>query len=1632
MKTLNLALIFCLFIIGIYGANIQWNNTFTVGDWSTGSNWVGNQVPGSGDVATLAASVTVSVSQNVNVDQLVTAGNSKITVINNSTFNINNNVTQSGAFTIQTEAGSSFNSVNYFIFDGSALNCFNFGSITFVPRVNAAVVAGTLSNSATGNNVVFSGNKPIIIDQNFNVPSGFVFANSAQTFTSTGNGAAVIFSSSTSVSNAGWTFVNDGDVISPVQVQFLGGATLGGNIIASNTSVVRARPTVTFAGSFTLTQNVNLNVVPTFGAGIVAFNGAGLTATFNILSQVSIGSSNIQGDAILLFQNQLPDSAPTTVSFTSPVSVDSPGFNFTGNWIFSGSDVTFTTARNLNFNLTLSNNLIFAKPSSFAANALLSNNGGSVTFTDAFSSSNQYTFNGFNPTLACTVANNKQFSITGSSLNFINGLTVNGCTISSSATLTITGSLATVNGNTTLPATNVVINGTAFTFSSPSTPSNSLYSITLLSTLTVPLNTTYTASAVEVILPSSGVLNLGDNAVLANAADGLFSLNGGITFSSGNTINSLTAFPSGNSAITTTARVTWNGNILLRNTVLGGNGDVWFFGSIVSLKGISTITNPNFRFKSGVSLVYLWDGALPNSGSQLVINTNGNTGSRIIEGNVQASQSTNIVFDDNININTTATVSGSGSPLGAVTFRTNGQTQASLTTTGVVTLNRNIFFNHTNFHLTGLGSFLFGSNPSIYLSGGLNFPNAANDAIVTANNDLYIGVVVNSTIGSTVNINAGLTTDDLDNIATTASTKLTLFSESTLSRKISGPLVLGSSLTFGGNVIVADATTVNSVGTIEILGTSLTLQSSATWSNRVVISQAFTVNSQGANTLTLQDQNPAHGFTIPSTFTVNGPATVVFSGLYSLAFQSASTLSGNGVVSIQNTIVTGTAAVTISPQTLTLNNVTLVGSGSYNIQPVDQNLNIGTFVRAFVSTVYNGNTLNVQSATTISPLFTFTSNPLTINGNTLTISTGSYTVNSRWIVNTAIIFQGATTIATTGSFASTGALTFNNSLILTQNTAISNPITFGSNRNYIVTVSNGGFVLTLNGTSVTVNSIVVSAGGSIVSVSPNPPSVYQVISGSNGIINSDWTWSNSVQFGSLNITGARTLTFNLALTNNVVTYFTDGVTFNGGTFVQTQTGTSPTLEVEKSITTNVATTVGPAITVNVAGSIFNFLGTSVLTLNGTFTSNSAIVFNQNVIFGYNNVPTSSNAITLAAGSSSWSPASASIQIWRTSITVPNGVNTNINIQPSLIFGASSFTFTVGSGSSVSLNGNLNVFGTAFTGTGNLVLGPITITSQQNNTLSGFTLSGALTLNSTTSPWVEPVFSPTGNIVQSITLNGPARLASPTFGPQAQINGPARVAITDSLIINSAFTFNSPVQLYVSQPQGSFTFNLANAQSYLTFSSTPSLFNPLGYNINTNTNFILTSSNTYNILKFSVTSPLIIGDLTINGGTLQLTSGTTTAGVVNVAGTATLWVDGNALTSSAVVFSQNTDGTSPSYYQLTVSSNNPPAITTGSVVYKGAASIVVNNFNWDGTAVTGITATSSNGASNNFLSVTGTPGYTYTSTRNGNNVQFSRTSSPTVSPSPTQSNGPSPAVSASTSISMNMILFFVIFVIYFIF
>jgi len=295
--------------------------------------------------------------------------------------------------------------------------------------------------------------------------------------------------------------------------------------------------------------------------------------------------------------------------------------------------------------------------------------------------------------------------------------------------------------------------------------------------------------------------------------------------------------------------------------------------------------------------------------------------------------------------------------------------------------------------------------------------------------------------------------------------------------------------------------------------------------------------------------------------------------------------------------------------------------------------------------------------------------------------------------------------------------------------------------------------------------------------------------------------------------------------------------------------------------------------------------------------------------------------------------------------------------------------------------------------------------------------------------VESLVSFNGDLTQSLVLTGPARLDSPTFGANAQINGPSRIAITTALTCTSNFYFGAAVQLYLLQPTGIFQVTLtagANQLVTLNFLSTPSLFNPLNFNQLNAPNFAFNSNNANNFARFQLTSAFNIGNLAVNSGIVRFTSSSVSANSIVVNGLATLWVDLTSVTAQSTFFNANPDGTNPSNYQLTIGTQiPPPAITTQTVVYKGNLVLNVVNSPWTGSVLNAVTATSANGPTTLFFIVTGTnPGqFTYAQSRSGSSLIVTRnTNAPTFFPS--QSNGPSPPVSSSAIITINIFIFFI--------
>ena len=1616
MKGFFAAFLLCFLIFGARA--VTWDGTVTVGDWETASNWIGGVVPNSGDTVNLVGGTTVRVTtSSASCNILNTASNLKIVVISNAVLTASN-VTQIGTNTIVVENNGAFVVNAYFLFSGNTLQFDNQGLVTLNPFISNTVGAGVISNNPLGKDVIFRGTRNIFLSGDLDIPAnGFVLDTGVtQIFESLGSSRTVTFRYAPTVPSNNWRIINDLPNPNPTLLNFNAGATFSGNIQVTNNT--NTKPSVTFNGDFTVNGDLNFQNTPNFASSsAITFNGGSITWD-NI--GCSFDAPNIQGSTTFNFRNTLVFPSILAATFGNQDILINKNIVFTGIWRFAGNGnkVQYNIDQAIGFNLTLQNvPLVFLKTATINSPTVFINGGsGSITYTNTLVSNTGITYTGFNPVFDCTLPA-KAFSVQGtSSMNFPNGLTVNGCTVTTSASFTIDVSLTTNGGNTTMPSSGVSYSSNSFVFNSAGTPpTNTLFSTTVTSGLTVPASTTYTANSVELIFTQRPTLST--NSALSGS--GLMTFLSAIQCSNGNVISVKTAFPSGTSTIIAANRVDWSGQILLRNTNLAGTGDIWFTGSIVSTKGVSSITNPNFKFKSGISLTRLYDNFPPDIECQLVIDASGTT-TTVIEGAVNAGANSNIIFDDNLNANSTGTTSFSTSSSGAITFRQTGL-QGSITTVGTVNFSNNLYVNNTNFRFSGVGSYNWQNNINLYVQGSINNPRNTGDAFVQTSTNFNVFVVANSIFGETISIQGNLQTRDFDQNPLVASTSLTLATASGEARNIQGTYDLETNLIFNANVIISSPTLTNKIGSITILGNSVFLQSSANWRNRLILSSATTVTASGAFTWTLGEQDVFHGLTLPGSLTVNVPATVAFENLFTLSLSSAATaITGTGATSFSNMYITcDSNTKTFSTQTSSFNNVTVIGTGSLSIQPVSSAFTITGMLNSYVTTTITSSTVTANNAM-ITPTVVFSANPITLMGSGLTVMEGDYTLNGQWINNAPISFRGTTTLSTSLSFVGTGSLTFNTTLILTRDLTLTQDVTFGFNKDFLVTVSNNNFRLTLTGNTITVVGNVVSNGGSILSTSQSTVNPQNIVGG--GVIDSSWTWSNSVKFSNLNITSTRTLTFDLYLTSGQITYFTDGVVFNGGTFALTTSTDTPTLGLEKTATTNSVTTLIPNIAVQLSSvsteTAFTFSGASNLFINGTFTTRTSVVFTNNVILGWA-TPTTANVINLSPGTQTWGPSGVTLSLYRTSINVPtNGVNAQINTN--LRFEMNSMAVTASTLRTVTFVGTLTLTGTgSYTGTTGVFLGVTTINTLQNCTVSGFSLTGALTFSSTTNPWVEPVFSLPTTLTQTLVLNGPVRMPSPTFAAQSRIVGTSRLAITDTLTISNAdFMFEAPVQLYVTSPGASFSFSLTGTQSYLTFPSNPSLFNPVLPN---NLSIVLSSSNPTNVLHFKLSAPITFGDITINSGTLRFTGSTLTTRILRTLGDATLWIDGTAVTVEQLIFNQNTDGSSPSNFIFSLSSATPPAITAQKAVYKGTININVVNFNWNGNALTIISTVAANGATGNFIAAYGTPGFSYASARSGTSLQITRLANPSVSPFPTQSNGPSPGVSSAAIYSINFVL-----------
>ena len=569
----------------------------------------------------------------------------------------------------------------------------------------------------------------------------------------------------------------------------------------------------------------------------------------------------------------------------------------------------------------------------------------------------------------------------------------------------------------------------------------------------------------------------------------------------------------------------------------GGTSSAWEIGSnwksgavpastdVIQI-GVEAFTNQPI-LSSSVSAKAVTFGSI-----QPVLLTIGSGGALTIAGNLRGDWLANATHTLSIG-NQSLTVNGDislsngsanraiGLTLGTGTLTITGSIYASggasITYSGAGNINLAKDFNYTGgAFVGGTGTFTYNGSHAQIVAGGITYNNLVFNKTA--------GVAVMST-ASTINGNLTLLTGGTfrTNAAATILGDVTINSGTTLNPN-------GNTLTVGGNWI-RSGTYISSLGTVIFNGTG-NQSIAVTTFNNFVINKASGVASISGNLIIDGDLTVSSGILDLQTFTANrsvvggtlilgAGGTMRLGGVSNFPINfninnisSASTVEYNGVVS-QNigqiafgnlTISNGGGlAKTLTGATgvlgnLTINNASILSSGSHTLTVQGDFLNFGTFTSGTGTVVLSGTSKNLTGSTTfnnfiVTGLYTATSgSSLTVNGdvtisgtlntgtNALVIS-GDMTLSGTVLMDGTVTFTGTQlqTILFTGSFSSPS---FTNTIIFAGNTL---PI-FNSTGNatfvnvVIANTGAGGIMPSVNWTvlgTFTINSGSTFNGGSL-------------------------------------------------------------------------------------------------------------------------------------------------------------------------------------------------------------------------------------------------------------------------------------------------------------------------------------------------------------------------------------------------------------------------------------------------------------------------------------------------------------------------------------------------------------------------
>jgi len=478
---------------------------------------------------------------------------------------------------------------------------------------------------------------------------------------------------------------------------------------------------------------------------------------------------------------------------------------------------------------------------------------------------------------------------------------------------------------------------------------------------------------------------------------------------------------------------------------------------------------------------------------------------------------------------------------------------------------------------------------------------------------------------------------------------------------------------------------------------------------------------------------------------------------------------------------------------------------------------------------------------------------------------------------------------------------------------------------------------------------------------------------------------------------------------------------NGVTITNNNNGAGIVLWAQYYMTLTATTNLGLANLFTYGTSPFNFNGTGgTLLLNGTYNCAQTVTFSYPATFGYNGNP-GSGVVTFATGCN-WFGSPITLYVTSFAASATASVYNQLNFN---CYNAS--TISVG-GPNLYLYGNIfftttktiNFAGTNFGG--NTITSNLAAYATNINPISLVTFTNGNNIGT-----AEPNITFQGQLSQPVLVLSPTIFQSISIGNKGSIttSGSGRADFADGLALTTNIAIPASYNFFVTNPANVFALTVGGSGAPAVFSFAPAQYNP--YNFPGNPSYTF-SADSVSTIKFS-TAGYTFNNINVAGsGTLRISAAITVSGTINVTPTTTFWVDQATVTANNItIYPAASSTTQPGYLKVSIPSQISSAYITATYASYGGGAVVylANNYNPSGSVTIPFVSVSGVASGNILSPIGGSPGFTYSDFRSGNNLMVTITQTATVIPFPTQSNGPAPPVNhASSSQIISFVILFI--------